>query len=53
MTEEIKKKLRDELNTLEHELAFDIPRELKKAVALGDLSRRTPNITPPNSARNI
>src|SRR6204780_1464483 len=38
MTEEIKKKLRDELNTLEHELAFDIPRELKKAVALGDLS---------------
>src|ERR1700732_3736292 len=38
MTEEIKKKLREELNTLEHELAFDIPRELKKAVALGDLS---------------
>src|ERR1700721_580731 len=38
MTEEIKKKLRDELNTLEHELAFEIPRELKKAVALGDLS---------------
>src|SRR5450432_4732350 len=38
MTEEIKKKLRDELNALEHELAFDIPRELKKAAALGDLS---------------
>jgi transcription elongation factor GreA len=38
MTEEIKKKLQEELNTLEHELAFDIPRELKKAVALGDLS---------------
>ena len=38
MTEDIKKKLRDELNLLEHELAFDIPRELKKAVALGDLS---------------
>lgn len=38
MTEQIKKKLRDELNTLEHELAYDIPRELKKAVALGDLS---------------
>src|SRR6266478_4541838 len=38
MTEEIKKKLREELNTLEHELAFEIPRELKKAVALGDLS---------------
>jgi transcription elongation factor GreA len=38
MTEEIKKKLRDELDLLEHELSFDIPRELKKAVALGDLS---------------
>jgi transcription elongation factor GreA len=38
MTEQIKKKLRDELNTLEHELAYDIPRELKKAAALGDLS---------------
>ncbi len=38
MTELIKKKLRDELNKLEHELAFDIPREIKKAVAMGDLS---------------
>jgi transcription elongation factor GreA len=38
MTEEIKKKIRDELNTLEHELAFDIPKEIKKAVAMGDLS---------------
>ena len=38
MTDQIKKKLQEELNTLEHELAFDIPRELKKAVALGDLS---------------
>jgi transcription elongation factor GreA len=38
MTEEIKKKLREELNTLEYELAHDIPRELKKAVAMGDLS---------------
>jgi transcription elongation factor GreA len=38
MTEEIKKKLRDELNTLERELAFDIPKEIKKAVAMGDLS---------------
>jgi transcription elongation factor GreA len=38
MTELIKKKLQEELNTLEHELAFDIPRELKKAAALGDLS---------------
>ena len=38
MTEHIKKKLQDELNTLERELAYDIPRELKKAAALGDLS---------------
>jgi len=38
MTELIKKKLRDELTTLEYELAHDIPRELKKAVAMGDLS---------------
>src|SRR2546421_2482581 len=38
MTEHIKKKLRDELTILEHELAHDIPRELKKAVAMGDLS---------------
>jgi transcription elongation factor GreA len=38
MPEHIKKKLRDELTTLEYELAHDIPRELKKAVAMGDLS---------------
>jgi transcription elongation factor GreA len=38
MTEHIKKKLRDELTTLEYELSHDIPRELKKAVAMGDLS---------------
>jgi transcription elongation factor GreA len=38
MTEQIKKRLREELNTLERELAHDIPRELKKAVAMGDLS---------------
>lgn len=38
MPEHIKKKLRDELTVLEYELAHDIPRELKKAVAMGDLS---------------
>ncbi|MFY9561644.1 MAG: transcription elongation factor GreA [Terriglobales bacterium] len=38
MTEHIKKKLQDELATLERELSHDIPRELKKAVAMGDLS---------------
>ncbi|HEY1462784.1 MAG TPA: transcription elongation factor GreA [Terriglobales bacterium] len=38
MTEQIKKKLQDEINALEHELTHDLPKELKKAVALGDLS---------------
>jgi len=38
MTEHIKKKLQDEINTLERELAHELPKELKKAVALGDLS---------------
>ena len=38
MSEHIKKKLQEEMNALEHELSHDIPRELKKAVALGDLS---------------
>jgi transcription elongation factor GreA len=38
MTEHIKKKLQDEINTLEHELSYELPKELKKAVALGDLS---------------
>jgi transcription elongation factor GreA len=38
MTEHLKKKLQDEINTLEHELSYELPRELKKAVALGDLS---------------
>ncbi len=38
MTEQIKKKLQDEINALEHELAHELPAELKKAAALGDLS---------------
>jgi transcription elongation factor GreA len=38
MTELIKKKLQDEINALEHELSHELPKELKKAVALGDLS---------------
>ena len=38
MTEQLKKKLQDEINTLEHELSHELPKELKKAVALGDLS---------------
>ena len=38
MQEQIKKKLQDEMNLLEHELNHELPKELKKAVALGDLS---------------
>ncbi|MGB9074302.1 MAG: transcription elongation factor GreA [Terriglobales bacterium] len=38
MPEHIKKKLKEELVALEYELAHDIPKELKKAVAMGDLS---------------
>ncbi len=38
MTEQIKKKLAEEISTLEHELNHELPKELKKAVAMGDLS---------------
>ena len=38
MTEQIKRKLQDEMNQLEHELVHDLPKEIKKAAALGDLS---------------
>jgi transcription elongation factor GreA len=35
---DIKKKLQDEITTLEHELHIDLPREILKARAHGDLS---------------
>ena len=38
MTEHIRKKLQDEINTLEHELVHELPKEIKKAATLGDLS---------------
>ena len=38
MTEQIRKKLQDEMNALEHELVHELPKEIKKAAALGDLS---------------
>src|SRR5512146_1929642 len=38
MPEHIKRKLQEEIETLEHELSYELPRELKKAVAMGDLS---------------
>ena len=38
MPEHIKKKLQEEINLLERELNHELPAELKRAVALGDLS---------------
>ncbi len=38
MPEHIKKKLQDEISALEYELNHELPKELKKAVAMGDLS---------------
>jgi transcription elongation factor GreA len=38
MPEEIKQKIQEELRQLEAELRTEIPQELKKAVAMGDLS---------------
>jgi transcription elongation factor GreA len=38
MPEHIKRKLQEEIETLERELNHELPRELKRAVALGDLS---------------
>jgi transcription elongation factor GreA len=38
MTEHIKKKLEQEISALEHELSHELPKELKRAIALGDLS---------------
>jgi transcription elongation factor GreA len=38
MPEHIRRKLEEEIQTLEHELNHELPKELKKAVAMGDLS---------------
>ena len=38
MTDQIKRKLQEEMNALEHELVHELPKEIKKAAALGDLS---------------
>lgn len=38
MTDAIRKKLQEEINQLEHELVHELPKEIKKAAALGDLS---------------
>jgi transcription elongation factor GreA len=38
MPEHIRKKLLEEIKELEHELTHELPAEIKKAVAMGDLS---------------
>jgi transcription elongation factor GreA len=38
MTDQIRRKLQEEINQLEHELIHELPKEIKKAAALGDLS---------------
>src|SRR5712671_8227862 len=38
MPEHIKRKLEEEIRLLEHELTHELPKEIKKAVAMGDLS---------------
>ena len=38
MPEHIKKRLEEEIKLLERELTTELPAEIKKAVALGDLS---------------
>jgi transcription elongation factor GreA len=38
MPEHIKKQLLEEIQILEHELSHELPAEIKKAVAMGDLS---------------
>ncbi len=38
MPEHIKKKLEDEIQALEYELNHELPKELKRAIAMGDLS---------------
>jgi transcription elongation factor GreA len=37
-TDQVKKKLLEEIKALEHELTNELPKEIKKAAALGDLS---------------
>jgi transcription elongation factor GreA len=38
MPEKVKKKLEEEIKSLEYELTNELPKEIKKAVAMGDLS---------------
>lgn len=38
MPEQVRKKLEEEIKSLEHELTNELPKEIKKAASLGDLS---------------
>jgi transcription elongation factor GreA len=38
MTDQIRRKLQEEIDALEHEMVHELPKEIKKAAALGDLS---------------
>src|SRR6202167_1274253 len=38
MTDQLRKKLQEEVDALEHELVHELPKEIKRAAALGDLS---------------
>jgi transcription elongation factor GreA len=38
MTDQIRKKLQEEMDQLEYELVHELPKEIKRAAALGDLS---------------
>jgi transcription elongation factor GreA len=38
MTDQLRKKLQEEIGALEHELIHELPKEIKRAAALGDLS---------------
>src|ERR1700747_1033561 len=38
MTDQLRKKLQEEIDALERELVHDLPKEIKRAAALGDLS---------------
>src|ERR1035438_2066941 len=38
MTDQLRRKLQEEVDALEHELVHELPKEIKRAAALGDLS---------------
>ncbi len=38
MTDQLRRKLQEEIDALERELVYDLPKEIKRAAALGDLS---------------